>query len=69
MMPIGLRWLSWGRESYRRGPSYCPECGEGARFELKTRMRFFHILWIPLIPVSGKQHVYRCSNCHAAYDV
>ena len=69
MMLIGVRWISWGKQPYRRGPSYCPSCGQGSRFRIRTRMRFFHILWIPLIPVSGKHEVYECSHCRAAYDL
>lgn len=69
MFIVGLRWISWGRETYRRGPSYCTRCGQSSRFQIKTRMRFIHILWIPLIPVSGKKQVYRCRRCRATYDV
>lgn len=69
MLPIGLRWITWGREQYRRAPSYCISCGQSSRFRVRTRMRFIHVLWIPLIPVSGKKPIYECSKCRAAYDV
>lgn len=69
MIFFGLRWISWGREQYRRAPSYCLKCGNSTRFRVRTRMRFVHIFWIPLIPVSGKHSVYECSARRAAYDV
>ena len=64
---FGLRWVSWGRE-YTRRVHYCIQCGQGGKFQLRTRMRFIHFFWIRLIPVSGKQPVYRCRHCGATYD-
>lgn len=69
MILFGLRWIRWGKESYRRGPSYCTRCGQGSRFRIKRQMRFIHIFWIPLIPVSGKKEVYECGHCRATYDL
>lgn len=67
MILFGTRWLSWGREHTRR-PHYCVECGKSSRFQLRTRMRFFYLYLIPLIPVSGKQLVYRCPHCGTTFD-
>ncbi len=45
----------------------CPQCGQLATFAPKRVMRFCHIFWIPLIPVSGFQHVMECQSCQAKF--
>lgn len=67
MILFGFRWLSWGRERTKRA-NYCIACGQTSRFQLRTRMKFFYLYLIPLIPVSGKQKVYRCTLCGATFD-
>lgn len=45
----------------------CPECGQVSTFVPKRVMRFIHILWIPLIPISGFKHVLECQSCKAKF--
>ena len=47
--------------------SQCPQCGQVSTFAPKRVMRFIHIFWIPLIPISGFNHVYECQNCNAKF--
>ncbi len=48
-------------------PVQCPACGQLAVFAPKRVKRFCHIFWIPLIPISGFQHVLECQACHAKF--
>ena len=47
--------------------SQCPQCGATSAFVPKRVMRFIHIFWIPLIPISGFKHVYECQSCKAKF--
>ena len=47
--------------------SQCPQCKTVSTFVPKRVMRFCHIFWIPLIPVSGFQHVFECQSCQAKF--
>lgn len=67
MILLGTRWISWGKERTKRA-NFCIQCGASSRFQLRTRMRFFYFYLIPLVPISGKQKVYRCTQCGATYD-
>jgi hypothetical protein len=47
--------------------SRCPHCHNVTTFAPKRVMRFIHIFWIPLIPVSGFKQVYECQGCKAKF--
>ncbi|MEP6675942.1 MAG: zinc-ribbon domain-containing protein [Ferruginibacter sp.] len=40
----------------------CPNCGTQNSVDLYIFQRYFHIFWLPVIPV-GKTAVSQCSNC------
>lgn len=46
----------------------CPACKLPSKFTHRTRMYFFHVLSIPLFPVSGKRRLYKCGYCTTEYD-
>ena len=45
----------------------CPECGEVNTLVPKRVMRFCHIFWIPLIPISKFKHVLECQSCKGKF--
>jgi hypothetical protein len=45
----------------------CPHCGKVSTFVPQRVMRFCHIFWIPLIPISGFTHVLMCRSCGAKF--
>ena len=51
------------------GMQQCPRCGQYAQFKPRTTRTFFHIFWIPLIPIGGKQPILECQSCHARFGV
>ena len=46
----------------------CPECKLPSKFVHRTRMYFFHVIGIPLFPVSGKRRLYKCGYCTSEFD-
>jgi DNA-directed RNA polymerase subunit RPC12/RpoP len=45
----------------------CPRCGQYALLKPRTSRTYFHIFWIPLIPLGGGQPLVECQNCHARF--
>ena len=45
----------------------CPRCGQYAQFKPRTSRTFFHLFWIPLIPLGSGQPLVECQNCHARF--
>ncbi len=43
----------------------CPRCGTHGRLRGRTMRSYFHLFWIPLIPVSKPQSVLECPQCKA----
>lgn len=63
---IGAAMILFGiRERTLRGPSYnglaCPHC-RSTRFETHGRQRYFHLYWVPTIPLS-RSIVAECASC------
>jgi hypothetical protein len=53
------------RERTLRGPAYdgmaCPQCSS-SRFDTHGRQRYFHLYWVPTIPLS-RSLVAECARC------
>ena len=47
----------------------CPRCGQYAVFKSRRARTFFHIFWIPLIPIGAGQSLRECQNCHTRFAV
>ena len=43
----------------------CPRCGTHTQLRPRTARSYFHLFWIPLIPVSKPQSVLECPHCKA----
>ena len=48
----------------------CPRCGQYAQFTPRRARTYFHVFWIPLIPLGGGQPILRvsCNHC-GVYDI
>lgn len=66
-MTIGWKAMFWKTGEQPGEKLICPECNLPSKFTHRTRMFFFHILGIPLIPVSGKRRLYKCGYCTTEY--
>ena len=60
MIISGLRKTKYGESQ----PSdlVCPNCKEIGTTKIEIRSRYFHVFWIPVIPV-GKTGLSSCSDC------
>ncbi len=45
----------------------CPQCGNVDTLVPKKVMRFIHIFWIPLIPISKFKPVLECASCKGKF--
>jgi zinc-ribbon family len=65
---IGTHFFVWG-SGLTAQQMRCGQCGTVAHFALKKGMRFITIFFvIPIIPISGIQHIAQCPNCKARYQ-
>jgi hypothetical protein len=62
----GLAFRDDGRDPYT---DTCSSCQHLTTMRPMKMMRFFHIMWIPLIPVSLLNPILRCSHCGADFKV
>jgi hypothetical protein len=65
---VGTKFCAWGGE---RTPEQmrCGQCGTVANFILKKGMRFITAFFIiPVIPISGVQHLMQCPTCGTRYQ-
>jgi len=51
------------------GMQQCPRCGQYATFKPRTARTFFHMFWIPLVPLGAAQPLLECQNCHTRFSV
>jgi DNA-directed RNA polymerase subunit RPC12/RpoP len=49
------------------GMQQCPRCGQYALFKPRRARMFFHVFWIPLIPLGAGEPILECQNCHARF--
>jgi len=64
MIIFGTRGLTTTRD---RGSFHCPECGTNQPYALKARRPFFHIYWIPLIPIGSAEPFIECRSCRSLF--
>jgi tellurite resistance protein len=51
------------------GEFYCPDCGHTATYRHRRVRRFFHIFWIPLIPLDLAGEFVECGACLGTYHL
>jgi uncharacterized C2H2 Zn-finger protein len=47
----------------------CPRCGQYGLFKPRRARSFFHVFWIPLIPLGAAQPILECPHCHTRFSV
>ena len=68
MLIIGIHFFTWGSER-TDGPLNCGRCGAVMPFIIKKGMRFITLFFvIPVIPISGVQHILECPNCKTRFQ-
>ena len=45
----------------------CPSCGNHVSMQPRIGRTYFHIFWIPLIPMGESKHYLQCPVCKARY--
>ena len=66
MIIFGTRGIHTTRE---RGHFHCPQCGAQQPFRKRRVRSFFHIYFIPLIPISGGTEYIKCDACKGDFQL
>jgi tetratricopeptide (TPR) repeat protein len=67
--------IIWGNRPYFRKNQahqrgFCPHCGRFAAFKSFDARTFFHLYYIPLIPVAARKRFHKmCGNCNMAHEI
>ena len=64
MIIFGTRGVRSHRE---RGVFFCPNCQMRRSYELIEPRRYFHLFFIPLIPLDSYDPYVECDSCHGTY--
>ncbi len=68
MLIIGVRFFTWGSDR-TADAMHCGQCGAITPFIIKKGMRFITLFFIiPVIPISGINHILQCPNCKTRYQ-
>lgn len=64
--------LIWGTRAVKRrvdeGRFHCPNCGDGADYDLVRAQRHGHVYWIPLFRMGDALEYVECRRCRGAFD-
>lgn len=52
-----------------RGTFHCPHESADRDYRLKTARRWFHLFWLPVIPLRRFGEVVECETCNSRYEV
>ena len=47
--------------------AHCPSCGNHVTLQPRQGRTYFHLFWIPLIPIGETQRYHQCPVCKARY--
>jgi hypothetical protein len=50
-----------------QGEFYCPQCAVRRQYELKRLKRWFHLYWIPIIPLEEVSRWVNCQSCNGDF--
>jgi len=51
-----------------RGVFHCPHEGADREYRLRTARRWFHVFWLPLIPLKRFGEIVECQTCNSRYE-
>lgn len=52
----------------KKGQFLCPNCNSINQFQHKKIIKFFHLYWVPIIPLNTVIQFVQCSVCRATYE-
>ncbi len=65
MIIFGVRGMTTTKE---RGEFHCPQCNVAQQFRQRRVRQFFHLYFIPLIPVKTFGEYVECNGCKSTYE-
>lgn len=45
----------------------CPACGQTVTLQPRAGRMYFHVFWLPIIPLGETQHYLQCPACRTRY--
>ncbi len=51
-----------------QGAFHCPHEGADRDYRLRAARRWFHVFWLPIIPLKRFGEVVECQSCHSRYE-
>ncbi len=67
-MWIIFGWTTRIKPTARHGQFYCPQCRVSSTYAECLRSTYFHLFFIPLIPLSESRDGVQCCTCKNAFD-
>jgi hypothetical protein len=65
--------IIWGIRAYfhttGQGVFHCQRCGGDRQYRLRSGRRFFHLFFIPVIPLKKVGDIVECASCRTRYRV
>lgn len=65
--------IIWGIRAYfhttGQGVFHCQRCGGDRHYRLRSGRRFFHLFYIPVIPLKKVGDIVECATCRTRYRV
>jgi ribosomal protein L37AE/L43A len=49
------------------GPQQCPRCGQYAAMRPRRARTYFHLFWLPFVPLGPGEPIWECANCRARF--
>lgn len=56
------------RSKLSQGNFHCPECNSDTQYTHRKAKKFFHLYWIPIIPLGTLGEYVECGRCDATFD-
>ena len=48
--------------------AHCPVCGRQVILQPRSGQFYFHVFWIPLLPLGETHHYLQCPTCKTRYE-
>lgn len=63
LMVYGEKYIGWPVSDGIKKDIHCNKCGKITSFSEMKGRKFFHIYYVPLVPISGKKKWLECDFC------
>jgi hypothetical protein len=61
-------WTTRIKPTAHHGQFYCPHCRVSSTYAECRRKSYFHLFFIPVLPLSDDPHGVQCCNCKSTFD-